>query len=77
MESGLKLLEPPLLGRPHGLPGADEIIFHPWVQEFHGMLCNNTRKYMTEEMIRNQFCNVNNYYIIGEINSRQSSYVTQ
>ena len=24
----------------------------------HGMLCNNARDYMTEEIIRNQLCNV-------------------
>ena len=31
------------------------------------MLCNNARDYITEEIIRNQFCTVKDYYIIGEL----------
>ena len=37
----------------------------------HGMLCSNARNYINEELIWNQFCNVKNYHIIGEIHSKQ------
>ena len=41
----------------------------------HGMLCNNARNYVTEEIIQNQFCNVKDYYVIGESHSKQHNYV--
>ena len=37
------------------------------------MLCNNARNDM--KIIRNHFWNVKNYYINGETNSQQKSYV--
>ena len=41
------------------------------------MLCSNARNYITQELIRNKFCNVKKHYIIGETISKQYLGVSQ